>query len=110
MNNMQVLQTNILETANKISEINIRSLIFAAPNSENTFTVSCLMGVLRTHSNIAEYATLRNSIFNEYFENRKYLLECYLVSIARIFEKDAVKAHEFLGGFLAKYLELISEE
>jgi len=31
-NNLQVLQTNILETASKISEIDIKSLIFAAPN------------------------------------------------------------------------------
>ena len=31
-------------------------------------------------------------------------------ALARIFEKDAVKAHEFLGAFLAKYLELASLE
>lgn len=37
-------------------------------------------------------------------------MESYLHSIARIFDKDAVKANEFLGAFLAKYLELISEE
>ena len=68
------------------------------------------MGTLRSQAHIAEYATLRTNIFNEYFENRKYLLESYLHSIARIFEKDAVKASEFLGAFLGKYLELISEE
>lgn len=68
------------------------------------------MGTLRSQAHIAEYATLRTNIFNEYFENRKYLLESYLHSIARIFEKDAVKASEFLGAFLCKYLELISEE
>ena len=53
---------------------------------------------------------MRTAIFYEYFENRKYLLECYLHALARIFEKDAVKAHEFLGAFLAKYLELASLE
>lgn len=37
-------------------------------------------------------------------------MESYLHSIARIFDKDAVKANEFLGAFLAKYLEVISEE
>ena len=68
------------------------------------------MGALREHSTIAEYAQLRSQIFNEYFENRKYLLECYLHSIEGIFQKDAVRADEFLGAFLGKYLELISEE
>ena len=68
------------------------------------------MGTLRNNTHIAEYAQLRSAIFNEYFENRKYLLECYLHSIASILEKDAVKASEFLGAFLAKYLQLISEE
>ena len=53
---------------------------------------------------------MRSSIFAEYFENRKYLLESYLHSLARIFEKDAVRASEFLGAFIGKYLELISLE
>ena len=69
-----------------------------------------MMNALRSNSHIAEYAQLRTAIYYEYFENRKYLLECYLHAIARIFENDAVKASEFIGAFLAKYLELISLE
>ena len=68
------------------------------------------MSALRSQSHIAEYAQLRSSIYAEYFENRKYLLESYLISLSRIFENDAVRASEFLGAFLGKYLELISLE
>ena len=80
------------------------------PTEDSIMKLKTLMATLRKHQNIAEYAQLRTNIFNEYFESRKYLLECYLHAIARIFEKDAVKSHEFMGAFLAKYLELISDE
>ena len=39
-----------------------------------------------------------------------YLLEQYLHALTRIFEADGVKASEFLGALLAKYLRLISDE
>ena len=109
-NNLRVVQSNVFETASRISEIDVKKLIFGLPTQENSNTLVWLMDTLRSQSHIAEYAKLRNDIFAEYFENRKYLLESYLHSLARIFEKDAVKASEFLGAFLAKYLELISEE
>ena len=48
-NNLQVVMSNILETASKISEIEIKSLIFTEPTTSNASTVSCLMGVLMNH-------------------------------------------------------------
>ena len=109
-NNLQVVQSNVFETAEKTSEIDVKKLIFTLPSAENAAVLSSLLGALRKESHIAEYASLRTNIFYEYFESRKYLLESYLHAVARIFEKDAVRANEFLGAFLAKYLELISQE
>ena len=109
-NNLQVVQDNTLETATKVTQINIKSLIFTLPSDESKKVLTTLLEVLRSHQSIAEYAQLRTAIFNEYFESRKYLLESYLHAIGRIFERDAIKASEFIGAFLAKYLELISSE
>ena len=69
-----------------------------------------MMALLCKECHIAEYAALRNALFYEYFESRMYLLEQYLHALARIFENDGVRAGEFLGAFLAKYLRLISDE
>ena len=69
-----------------------------------------MMSLLCRECHIAEYASLRNALFNEYFENRMYLLETYLHALGRTFEADGVTASEFLGAFLAKYLRLISDE
>lgn len=55
-NNLQVVQSNVLESASKLSEIDIKSLIFVAPSDENAKTTSSLMNLLRSHLNIAEYA------------------------------------------------------
>ena len=48
-NNLQVVQSNVLDTAEKISEIDIKSQIFALPPSQSQATLSCLMGTLRNH-------------------------------------------------------------
>ena len=69
-----------------------------------------MMALLCRECHIAEYATLRNALFYEYFENRMYLMEQYLHALTRIFEADGVQANDFLGAFLAKYLRLISDE
>ena len=80
------------------------------PTPENLGALHELMFLLCKECHIAEYATLRNALFYEYFENRMYLLEQYLHALGRIFEADGVAAGEFLGAFLAKYLRLISDE
>ena len=109
-NNLAVINANTLETATKVSEIDINSLIFSMPTPESLGALHELMALLCKECHIAEYATLRNALFYEYFENRMYLLEQYLHALGRIFENDGVAAGEFLGAFLAKYLRLISDE
>ena len=48
-NNLQVVQSNVLDTADKISEIDIKTLIYALPPSGSQTTLTCLMGTLRSH-------------------------------------------------------------
>jgi hypothetical protein len=38
-------------------------------------------------SHISEYASLKSQLFEEYFDNRKYLLEVYLDAIASAYDK-----------------------
>ena len=37
-------------------------------------------------------------------------MESYLHAVGRIYERDAIKASEFISNFLSTYLELISAE
>ena len=108
--NLAVIGANTFESATNVSEIDINAMIFTMPTAENIETLHKMMALLSRECHIAEYASLRNQLFYEYFENRMYLLEQYLHAITRIFESDGVTASEFLGVFLAKFLRLISDE
>ena len=57
-------------------------------------------------SYISEYASLKSQLFEEYFDNRKYLLEVYLDAVANAYDKQ-VKSHEFAAAFIGKYLDII---
>lgn len=48
-NNLQVVQSNVFDTAEKVSEIDVKSLIFKLPTPQAQTTLSCLMGTLRNH-------------------------------------------------------------
>ena len=108
--NLSVISANTLENATNVSEIDINAMIFTMPSSDNIDTLHKMMTLLSRECHIADYASLRNQIFSEYFENRMYLLEQYLHAITCIFEADGVTASEFLGVFSAKFLKLISDE
>jgi hypothetical protein len=67
--------------------------------------VSKLMACLSEYKGIQEYSVLRNAIYTEYFDNRKYLLEQYLDGISFIYNAQ-VRCHEFLAAFIAKYCDI----
>lgn len=46
-NNLQVVQSNIFETAEKTSEIDVKKLIFTLPSDENASVLTSLLGALR---------------------------------------------------------------
>ena len=65
-----------------------------------------LLECLHKKCNVLEYSQQRNSIYAEYFDNRKYLLEQYLDGISYTYNAK-VRVHEFLAAFLAKYNDII---
>ena len=74
-NNLQIVQSNVFENAKKIQDIDIKKFMFGLPSEENRKTLNVLMSVMAERNNSIVYANLMNSLFYEYFENRKYLLE-----------------------------------
>jgi len=45
-----------------------------------------MAGFLDKFSHISEYASLKHQIYEEYFDNRKYLLEVYLDAVANAYD------------------------
>lgn len=86
-------------------------MLYSLVDEESLRILHSLLKFLSNHKHIAEYSLVRNQIFEEYFiEHRKYLLEIYLDVIAKIYETDAVKAHEFITAFIGKYLAVVRRE
>jgi len=52
---------------------------------------------------------VRNQIYAEYFDTRKYFLEIYLDAISNMYAKQ-VGVNEFLAAFIGKYIDLIRKE
>ena len=45
-NNLAIINSNVLETATQVSEIDINSMIFTMPTEENLKAVQCMMSLL----------------------------------------------------------------
>lgn len=97
-NNLRVNQLT------KQTQLDIKHKIFVIPREPHS--LQALFQCLHKKCNILEYSQLRNNIYAEYFDNRKYLLEQYLDGISYTYNAK-VRVHEFLAAFLAKYNDII---
>lgn len=57
-----------------------------------------------------DFAKVRSQFFNEYFGNRKYLIEVYLDAVASAYREHAVDTDEFAAAFLGKFIEVLRQE
>lgn len=89
--NLRVVQSNILESAKRLEDIDISHLIYAKQISktlEQFDTCKQLMSTLLPEFQIF----CEQRIYQEYFDNRMYLMEQYLDSVTRILQSKIAKS------------------
>jgi hypothetical protein len=68
-----------------------------------------MLACLQKNSHILEYSLIRNQIYSEYFDTRKYFLDTYLDAISNAYVAQ-VGVNEFLAAFIGKYIDIIAKE
>ena len=62
------------------------------------------------HKGMGDYYEFVSKIYDEYFDNRAYLIEQYLDALSRILETTNYTLHEYVTIFLSRYLSLMKNE
>jgi len=61
----------------------IKSTIYTKPRQ--TDELKQMLACLQKNSHILEYSMIRNQIYTEYFDSRKYFLDLYLDAISKLY-------------------------
>ena len=87
--------------------MDIKTAIYTKPRQADE--LKQMLTCLQKNSHILEYSLIRNQIYTEYFDTRKYFLDIYLDAISNAYVAQ-VGMNEFLAAFIGKYIDIIAKE